>query len=215
MSASRPVDVHRLYRDVQWALEQELDERDLLPMLEELAHHAPAATEIGAFARLELASAVMEREPWRAARFAADVLALSDIEHAWGLLGLAHTLLDNPRCAVRAYGRALRASPRNPSYLHNLGHLLDVAFGRPASALRWLEAACREAPDDCEIRASLAHALLRAGRQEEARLELEKALGRRRGEAERILHGWSRAVVRVGRSTPETDAGLADRAVDG
>jgi hypothetical protein len=85
------------------------------------------------------------------------------------LMGLCHALLGNYRTAIGLYRRALRASPRNPWYHHNVGHLLDVALDEPSRALPHLRSAHDFEPLEDEITASFAHCLARVGKVDEAR----------------------------------------------
>lgn len=190
MSTHPIVDVRKLQVNVRWALANGLGRRDLIPMLERLREHADHGSEASVFARLELAELIMEHNPFRAARLAREVLGIESSHRAWGLLGLAHTLLGNYRSARRAYGKALALSPESIAYTHNLGHLLDLAFDAPRAALPLLQAAHRAEPDEPEIAGSYAHALLRAGQPDRARRVLERALGCP-GEVDTLLARWS------------------------
>lgn len=89
-------------------------------------------------------------------------------------MALCQTMLGNYRYAVTAYRKALAAAPKNPWYAHNLGHLLDVALGKPEEALSWLRMAQGGASWSSEVAVSFAHALARAGKIGEAK----RVLGR-------------------------------------
>jgi predicted Zn-dependent protease len=98
-----------------------------------------------------------------------------------------------PRCAKNAYQQALSHQPRCAAYAHNLGHLFDIAFNRPAAALRYLRAAHRLEPRETEIASSYAHALTRAGQPVAARRALRHALGADEAILERLLADSVRA----------------------
>ena len=191
MKDRKAVDVPRLHSDVRWALANGLGARDLVPMLERLHRYAPNGSDASIFAKTQLAELIVEKAPWRAARLARDVLAIADHARAWGLLGLAHTLLGNFRSARRAYVRALALEPGAVSYAHNLGHLLDSVFERPREALRWLALAYRAEPGEPEVAASYAHALVRAGRWEDAKRVLSCALAEPEASIEARLRRWA------------------------
>jgi tetratricopeptide (TPR) repeat protein len=180
-------DYEKLLSAVQWAKRQQFSARELAPMLERLIAAAPPEAREKRYAKLELAELTVSQKPFRAARLARDVLLAGDDDRAYGVLGLAHTLLGNYRAAARAYRQALAIAPRCPSYRHNLGHLLDVIFDQPAQAVIHLEVAHRELPDEAEIAASYAHALLRAGEGERALAILTGAIGAR---ASAVLEDW-------------------------
>lgn len=189
--SQRAPNVDRLYSDIEWALAHGLPPRELVPMLEKLLRHAPGQSPHAVFAKRQLAELIVQRDPWRAARLARDVLAvLPEDDRAWAALGLAHTLLGNFRSAERAYREALYLAPCSPWYAHNLGHLIDIALDRPRDALKYLAAAHRSLPHEPEIAGSYAHALARAGRWEEAVPLLSRALGRGEEAAEGMLRDW-------------------------
>jgi len=101
-------------------------------------------------------------------------------------------MLGHYRFAVSAYKRALESASDNPSYAHNLGHLLDVALGRPKEAIAWLASAYSANKESADVAASFAHALARAGDVVQA----QKVLGgdtRRVGSPEHAaLRSWIR-----------------------
>ncbi len=168
----------RLRREVEWALRRALDPSDVLPMLHRLTRTAAHGTEESLFAHQKLAELLIERHPWRATLHAKKVLAaLPDDERAWAVLAACQAMLGNYKYAVSGYQRALESSPSNPSYAHNLGHLLDVALGRPGDAVPWLRSAHEGRSDSPEITASYAHALARAGNVEEAKRVLGGGTG--------------------------------------
>ena len=77
----------------------------------------------------------------RMVRLALDVLKEGPEPRAFGVLGIAHSMLGNFRASRRAYEQAVELEPDHAGYRHNLGHLLDVAFERPREALRHLAVA--------------------------------------------------------------------------
>jgi Flp pilus assembly protein TadD len=167
--------VEHLLADVNFALERGMTAHDLVPMLEHLLRCAPVASEIHRFARLELGRQLLESDPFRTATLARSVAhERGDNDEAFGLLGLALTLLGHFRAAASAHRRALRIAPSHPGHAHNLGHLLDAALGCPSRAIPWLERAFRGAPDVPGIASSYAHALVGVGRIDDARTMLRK-----------------------------------------
>jgi tetratricopeptide (TPR) repeat protein len=183
--------LERLIGDLNWARAHSLPPRELVPLLRRVVAVAPEGSQERRTARRELAELIVQKDPWLSARLAGDVLREEADERAFGVLGLAHTLLGNYRSAVRAYRRALELAPGAPEYEHNLGHLLDVALGRPLSALPHLRRAEAGLPGEPEIQSSLAHALLRVGRTKEATKLLERVFD---GDEQRVhatLASWS------------------------
>lgn len=192
MSGAQPDDVATLLHDVHWAMAQELEPIELVPMLEKLVSRAAPASRAGVFARQFLSELLVEKNPWRAALLAKSVLQHDDDHRAWAVLGLAHTLLGHFRSAAKAYARAIQLHPTCASYRHNLGHLLDVALNRPHAALLHLARAYRSAPDEDEIASSYAHALVRASRLGEARRVLQGVFRSDGQRIERLLARWQR-----------------------
>jgi tetratricopeptide (TPR) repeat protein len=188
-----PLELERLVGDVEWAKAQRLPARELVPMLRRLVAAAPEGSPERHRARRDLAEQVLPTNPWLAARLARDVLRGAEDDRAYGVLGLAHTLLGNFRAAARAYRKALAIAPATPEYEHNLGHLLDVAFNRPLAALPHLKRALAALPAEAEIESSLAHALLRAGRAEEAAKHLRSALDNDETRLRETLAAWAAA----------------------
>lgn len=187
-----PLELERLVGDVEWAKAQRLPTRELVAMLKRLVAVAPEGSPERHRARRDLAEQVLQTNPWQAARLARDVLRSAEDDRAYGVLGLAHTLLGNYRAAARAYRKALAIAPGTPEYEHNLGHLLDVAFDRPLAAIPYLERALRTLPAESEIESSLAHALARAGRTEAAAAHLRSVFGGDDERAQATLAGWLR-----------------------
>ena len=176
--------------DIQWALAHELPCSELVPMLDKLHSHAEPGSRAALFAKRKLAELLVQKNPWRSALLARQLLEAEPDERTWGLLGLAQTLLGNYRAAARAYRQAMALAPDFPMCAHNLGHLLDVALNRPRDALRYLEQAYRAFPNEPEIASSFAHALARAGDHERARTILAEALNGDAHAADGLLGEW-------------------------
>jgi tetratricopeptide (TPR) repeat protein len=183
-------DLAKLLMSAQWALARDLSPRDLVPMLRKVVARAEPGSAAALFAQRHLGRLLLKDSPWRAARLAWDVLRHQEDDEAWAILGLAHTLLGNYRCAKTAYYRALALAPNCPAYAHNLGHLLDVALDRPRDGLRYLACAHRAEPNEPELASSYAHALARSGRLDDARRILRRALSKDEAGVERILTAW-------------------------
>ena len=155
--------VETLVSDVSWAISRGLPKRDLVAMLKRLITEAGPGSPEQDFAKLELCELSVGDEPFRSARMALDVLKRGPEPRAYGVLGIAHSMLGNFRAARRAYEQAVALEPDHPAYRYNLGHLLYVAFERPRDALRHLGVARRARPDEPAIITSEAHALARSG----------------------------------------------------
>lgn len=193
MSGAERDDVATLLHDVHWAVAQDLEASELIPMLEKLVSRAAPESHAGVFARQFLSELLVELKPWRAAVLARSVLKHEEDHRAWAVLGLAHTLLGHFQAAARAYRRAVQLHPTCASYRHNLGHLLDVALDQPRAALRHLESAHRSAPGEDEIASSYAHALLRSDREDDARRVLRRVFaGEDIDRVEPLLTRWQR-----------------------
>jgi Flp pilus assembly protein TadD len=186
---------------VDFALRNDFTADEVVPMLEALARAEPAGTASWVFAQQKLAEVLVESDPWRAAIAARAAMAHApDDEAPRALLGLALTLLGHYRSAARAYRAALSIAPDNPWYAHNLGHLLDVALDQPREAVTLLTRA-HLTESHLEIAASLAHALGRIGRTDQARKVLTRALGEAAPNAEHAaLLAW------LDRGAPESGA---------
>lgn len=135
----------------------------LLNLAEKAQHE-----EAWVFAMQHLSAELAEVEPWRGALFARRLLAIYPNDApAWGAMGLAMSRLGNHTAAVSAYRKAIAKAPDNLAYLHNLGHLLDVAFDDLEGALALLGSALerweRRDPSYADVAASYAHALARKG----------------------------------------------------
>src|SRR5215470_4768993 len=158
----RQAEAQRLRKDVEWALRRALDPSGVVPLLHRLARTAAPGSDESVFAHRHLAELIASRHPWRAALYARRVTSeRPEDDRAWAVLALCQTLLGNYRYAAASYQRALSCAPKNPSYAHNLGHLLDVALDRPSDALPLLADAHKAEPKEREIAASYAHALAR------------------------------------------------------
>jgi tetratricopeptide (TPR) repeat protein len=181
----------RLRQDVEWALRSALDPSDVLPLLHRLGRTAEPGSEESIYAHRQVAELLVERHPWRAALHARKVLSwIPEDDRAWAVLGLCQTLLGHYRFAATAYHRALTASPKNPWYAHNLGHLIDVALGRAGEATAFLRSAYEGASDNREIASSFAHALARAGKLAEAKKVLARSMKRGPSREQSALWKW-------------------------
>lgn len=191
MAEATETNVERLQRRAESALERRrLTEAETL--LDRLVEAAEPGSLAALFAHRHLAELRLERHPWRAAlhlRHIAQADPDDDVPHA--MMGLCQALLGNYRASIAAYRRALRCAPKTPWYLHNLGHLLDVALDEPRAALEPLRTAWKLEPEHDEIVASLAHCLARLGEMNEAmelaRVALELAP---KNPDHRRLVGW-------------------------
>ena len=160
-------------------------------MAEALASAAAVGSTDWVFAHRQLAELLVEPDPWRATITARLVVRYTpDDDGAWAVQGLALTLLGHYRVAAKAYRAALALAPDNPWYAHNLGHLLDVALARPRDAVPLLRQAFGAEPHP-EIGSSLAHALARTGRVDEAKSVLKRSLkGEPPSDDQRALLTW-------------------------
>lgn len=159
-------------------------------MLEQLVRHAEPGSPRALDAQMQLAELLVEERPWESALLARRVLQHRKDDRLYAVMGLAFTILGHHCSARAAYRKALAIAPRCPSYAHNLGHLLDVVFNQPHRALHWLSRALKEAPDEPEICASYAHALLRAGKRREAHRLLVNRLKFEPQRAKTTLNSW-------------------------
>jgi Flp pilus assembly protein TadD len=189
-----PIDTRlsRLRQRAERALASGRRGGEVLGVLETMTREAPDGSQYALFAHRHLAEIQLEGSPWRAAlhlRRVIDAGAGDDSVHA--LMGLCQALLGNYRAAVAEYRKAVRLSPRNPWYHHNLGHLLDVGLGEAQTALDHLRIAHRLQSGEDEITASLAHCLARLGQLDEARSMAEHALhSAPRNKEHRALLDW-------------------------
>jgi len=156
-------------------------------LMQQAAPHSPHAN----YAKRQLAELIVRKEPFRAARLAREVLVDSpDDDRALAALGLASLLMGHYRMAERAYRSALALVPHCPWYAHNLGHLLDVALGRPHEALGLLRMARQALPHEPEIAGSYAHALYAARRPDEAWEHLLDSVEENQARAQEIRDAW-------------------------
>jgi Flp pilus assembly protein TadD len=203
-------DIDTLRRNVEWALRNALDADEVLPMLAKLARSAEPESDAWVLAHRHLAELAVDRDPWRSAIFARRVVNVDpDDDGAWAVLGLAQTLLGNYRYAVASYRRAIALAPQNPWYAHNLGHLLDVALGRPNDAVALLAEAYKREPKEPEIASSFAHALARAGKLAQAKKVLRRVVAKGATAEQMILWRWleqgappTKSSAKGGPSTP-------------
>jgi Flp pilus assembly protein TadD len=182
--------VEELVSSVTVALSRGVPKAELVVMLEKLVKSAVTGSPEQCFAKLELAELIVQKEPFRAARLALDVLSQGADARAHGLLGIAYSLLGSFQAARRAYEQATALAPDHPGYRHNLGHLLDVVFDRPGLALPHLESAYREAPNEPALASSYGHALSRTGQSAKAVDLLVRSLGWSREAAGSVVAAW-------------------------
>src|ERR1700742_3039766 len=98
--------VERMVSDVSWAISRGLPKRDLVAMLKRLIASAAPGSPEQSFAKLELSELIVGDERFRAARLALDVIKDEGPEpRAFGVLGIAHSLLGHFRASSRAYER--------------------------------------------------------------------------------------------------------------
>ncbi len=159
-------------------------------LLDQLASVAEGDDAI--FANLRLAELRLHRNPWRAALHLRKVIkACPDDDAPHALMGLSQALLGNHQAALSAFREALRLAPDVPWYAHNLGHLLDVAMGKPEEALPYLRQAVEGAEEHDEVQASLAHCLAQMGELKEASEYAARAIALAPASAaHRVLSAW-------------------------
>lgn len=210
---SNNVDLPKLQRSLDWALENQLPKAELVAMLRPLVQHTSLATSRGQLSRVQLAENLLlvshptplaaQAAHWEAASLLHRLLRaleessdggperVSLLARALGAFGLACTFLEHYRLAKRAYVGALKAHPSDAVVAHNLGHLLAVKLGAPLAGLYWLQRAHSCLPDNVEIAASLAHALVRTRQGERAAAILARVLNDS-GRANDLVTQWMR-----------------------
>lgn len=194
MNGAPSLEIATLLHDVHWAFANQLEAREIIPILKKLISVTEAASPARIYAEQRLSALVVEEDPWLAALLARRVLAAQETHSSWAILGLAHILLGNYHSAERAYRSAVRLMPSCVSYRHNLGHLLDAALDRPRAALPHLRYAFQQLPRHEEIASSYAHALLRTGQAELAFSTLCGANGGIQSEAAATLNAWQQRI---------------------
>ncbi|HEX2677720.1 MAG TPA: tetratricopeptide repeat protein, partial [Polyangiales bacterium] len=210
-----PIDTRlsRLRQRAERALASGRRGGEVLGVLETMTREAPDGSQYALFAHRHLAEIQLEGSPWRAAlhlRRVIDAGAGDDSVHA--LMGLCQALLGNYRVAVAEYRKAVRLSPRNPWYHHNLGHLLDVGLGEATTALDHLRVAHRLQSGEDEITASLAHCLARLGQLDEALTMAELAASSApRNKEHRTLLDWIKQGAPSDEAPPQRSGGKRTR----
>lgn len=180
-------------REIARALWTGESSKRLVGDLLKLAREAEVASDVWCFAHRELAMALSTTHPWRGSLLAKRLLEEAPNDHvAWATLALTQSLLGNLRYAVRCYERALKISPHQPRYAHNLGHLYDVALDQPEKGLPLLERAHRAEPRCPHVASSYAHALGRAGQAEQGLAVLRGALRNGATRDQAALLAWLR-----------------------
>ncbi len=186
------------------ALQRDLPKDHVRGLLEKLVARAVEGSPEACFANRHLAEILLEDSPWRAALQLRRLLRScpeDDAGHA--LMGLSQALQSNYRMAVSSFRRAIAISPSNPSYHHNLGHLLDVALSRPHDAVTHLQRAFRAQPSQEEVGASYAQCLGRLGRCAEGIEIVVTLLQRHPRHAELIaLRSWLERGAPAGGRSP-------------
>ena len=76
-------------------------------MLERLLELAPAGSDASQFGQLQLAELMIAKQPFRAASLARSVARRCSSDRAWGVVGLAMTVLGHYRAAVKAFRRSI------------------------------------------------------------------------------------------------------------
>ena len=186
----QPRSLECLLDDVAFALREGLGPSDLVPMLERILSLAPRGSEASHFGQLQLAELIVSTQPFRAASLAR-VVAVQDVsDRAWGIVGLAMTVMGHYRAAVKAFRVAIQLAPGHAGHLHNLGHVLDVGLGCSRSAVKYLELAHGNEPTVREIASSLAHAVARSGQRARALEILQRRVGMSRTLALSTVDEW-------------------------
>ncbi|GEM_PF-5084631 len=127
---------------------------------------------------LALAYAYEERDDWSKAVFTAEPLLVVNPNDAEVLNFIGYTLADYDQELDRAFRmieQALVLEPENPAFLDSMGWV-HFRLDQYAQAVEFLEKAARLLPDDAVILDHLAQALIAAGRTDDARDALTRAL---------------------------------------
>lgn len=169
MTRARTTPPAELRNRAEEVLRHDRESARLLLLLRRLASCSSEGSDDAIFAHRHLAELLLDRDPWRASLHARALLrARPEDDRGWAALGLAQAELGHARFAVHAFEQAVTLSPANPWYAHNLGVLLDAALDEPERAIPWLARAAERHRTRAFLGA-LAHALRRAGRDEDAR----------------------------------------------
>jgi tetratricopeptide (TPR) repeat protein len=185
MAGNGPCALDALREEIERMLYAGESRPHVLARLADVARRSEEASADWLFAVRTLATLGASENPWKASLLARRVIAHAPhAADAWAALGLAQSILGNLGYAVHCYERAVglvqhastEARRDEPTLLHNLGHLYDVALDRPRDAVPLLSTALDLAviaklprATREEIAASLAHALARAGERGKAR----------------------------------------------
>ena len=186
----QPRSLECLLDDVAFALRKGLGPTDLVPMLERILSLAPRGSEASYFGQLQLAELIVSTQPFRAASLARSVGVKNSSDRAWGIFGLAMTVMGHYRVAVKAFRLAIQLAPGHAGHLHNLGHVLDVGLGYSRSAVKYLELAHGNEPTVREIASSLAHAVARSGQRARALEILQRRVGMSHSVASTTVDEW-------------------------
>ena len=204
--------IHELVSDVSWAIAQRLPKRDLLAMLARLVASAAPGSPEERFAKLELARLVVDKQPFRAARLAQEVLSSGPDEVALGLLGIAHmrSVIFGPRARVRKGaaarpGRSGRCS--TISATSSTWHSIDPTRRSLTSPTR-----SASSSDEPAIASSYAHALARTGQEARAEQLLVKGARLSPGLAHATVEAWTR-VRALAEATRPRDRSASFRAL--
>lgn len=95
---------------------------------------------------------------------------------------------NNVPAAVTNLQKALQLEPENATALNNLGYVLAEKGARPDLAIRYCKSAVKHHPENATYLDSLGWAAYKAGRSDQARKLLRRALELRPGDAEIETH---------------------------
>ena len=127
---------------------------------------------------LTLAYAYEELDEWSKAVETAESLLAQNQDDAELLNFIGYTLADYDKELDRAFRmieKALNLDPENPAFLDSMGWVY-FRLAQYSQAIEYLEKASRSMPDDAVILDHLAQALIAAGRMDDARNALTRAL---------------------------------------